>query len=174
MDAIRMRGEVAIEYWTMSGKPASRRVISPHSLAFGTGRWHIRAWNKENGDFRDFNLSRIAEAELVGSSGVDPTLDYEWSMKGQLLLRANPALKLDEQDTVRHDFEFEGEELAVDCRLALLFYVKAQYFLDASGSADKPHTRPLSLVNGGELKELRQAARRMSKAALPKANPAGG
>ena len=169
IDAVRLNRCVEVTYWTMSGKPASARLLAPHSFAFGTGRWHIRAWNAENGDFRDFNLGRIEKVVLRDASPVDPRHDLEWHNIGKLHLRANPALDAEEQASIRREFTFDGETLVLSCRLALLFYLRAEY-----GLVDEtlpPYRRPLILENAAELEEFRLAARKMSVASLNSATP---
>jgi hypothetical protein len=162
--AINERRQIKVKYWTMSGKPATERVLAPHSLAYVAGRWHIRAHDAGNGDFRDFNLGRLENVELSGHSTVDPSFDFEWKSIGRLRLRPNPELPPEEQEAVRREFAFEGEEIEKPCRLALLFYLRSEYHL-ADDGIDK-RKRHLVLLNNDELEELRLSARRMSVMAL--------
>jgi hypothetical protein len=159
-DAIRRKTRLAIRYWTTSGKPVSTRTVAPHALASGAGRWHMRAWNEEHGDFRDFNLTRIESAEIVDGPAIDPKFDFEWNTVGGLRLRANPILPKEEQAAIRRDYEFDGDELMVHCRLALMFYLLAEFGLD--GTKTDPHAQQLVLENRAELEDLRVAARKMS------------
>jgi len=158
-DAIRRKIRLAIRYWTTSGRPVSVRTVSPHALGCGAGRWHMRAWNEEHGDFRDFNLSRIESAEIVEGPPVDPKFDFEWNTVGTLKIRANPELREEEQAAIRRDYEFEGDALEVPCRLALMFYLHAEFGLDKTRIS---HAQQLVLENQMELDDLRVAARKMS------------
>lgn len=162
--AINEHRQIKVKYWTMSGKPAKERVLAPHSLAYVAGRWHIRAYDEGNGDFRDFNLGRLENVELGGHSMIDPSFDFEWKSIGRLRLRPNPKLPPDEQEAVRREFAFEGEELEKPCRLALLFYLRSEYHLADDGIDKRQHH--LVLLNNNELEELRISARRMSVMAL--------
>lgn len=164
VDAIRTKTCVAVRYWTTSGKPATTRKIAPHALAFGAGRWHVRAWNEENGDFRDFNLTRIERARSTAGPAIDSQYDYEWSTVGRLHLRANPELPPEEQASIRREYEFKDDMLILPCRLALLFYLRAEFGLE--DKALDPYRRQLVLENGKELEELRNAARKMSVISL--------
>ena len=159
-DAIRRQSRISMRYWTTSGKPVATRIVAPHALASGAGRWHMRAWNKEHGDFRDFNLTRIESAEPVDGPAVDAKFDFEWTTIGGLKLRANPNLPEEEQAAIRRDYEFDGDELIVPCRLALMFYLRAEFGLD--GTKTDPRAQQLVLENQEELEELRLAARKMS------------
>lgn len=158
-DGIRRKTRLAIRYWTTSGKPVSVRIVSPHALGSGAGRWHMRAWNEDHGDFRDFNLSRIESAKIVDGPPVDPKFDFEWNTIGMLRIRANPDLPEAEQAAIRRDYEFEGEVLEVPSRLALMFYLHAEFGLDKTRIS---HAQQLVLENQAELEDLRVAARKMS------------
>jgi hypothetical protein len=171
LDAIREKSRLDIEYWTMSGKPAHRRIVDPHSLAFSAGRWHVRAWNEENQDFRDFNLTRMSSVRKLGPSSVDSKHDLEWNMTTRLRLAPNPGLSESEQESVRREFAISGSELIVEIRLALVFYLIAEHNLDAAPGTP-PHLQRLVLLNRDEASELRQAARRMSAAMTEKATDA--
>lgn len=162
-DAIRLRARLAIRYWTTSGKPVSTRIVSPHALGAGAGRWHIRAWNQDHGDFRDFNLSRIESAAIVDGPAVDSKFDFEWNMVGNMRIRANPELAKAEQEAIRRDYEFRGEVLEVPCRLALMFYLHAEFGLDKTRIS---HAQQLILENQQELEDLRVAAKKMSVISL--------
>lgn len=162
-DAIRGKARLAIRYWTTSGKPVSTRIVSPHALGAGAGRWHMRAWNEDNGDFRDFNLSRIESAEIVDGPPIDPKFDFEWNMVGTMRIRANPELAEPEQAAIRRDYEFKGDVLEVPCRLALMFYLHVEFGLDKSRIS---HAQQLVLENKAELDELQVAAKKMSVISL--------
>jgi hypothetical protein len=164
VDAIRNRLELDVEYWTMSGKPAGTRRIAPHALAFSDRRWHARCWNEENRDFRDFNLTRMSEPRHTSSARIDPAHDLEWSTIATMRLVTNPRLPESTQAAVRREFGFDGDTLEIRTRLALLFYYREAYNL--SGSHPNPYQQQLIFVNGDELEELRQSARRMSAIAV--------
>lgn len=162
--AIKEHRSITATYWTMSGKPAAERELMPHSLAYAAGRWHMRAFEPGNGDFRDYNLSRLENVELGGNASIDAGLDYEWKTIGKLRLVPNPALSPAVQDSVRREYAFDDAELIKPCRLALLFYLDRQYHLtDDKIDVGKRH---LVLTNFAELEELRKSARRMSVAAI--------
>jgi predicted DNA-binding transcriptional regulator YafY len=168
VDAIRDGTAVQVKYWTMSGKAPEPRIIEPHALAYCDQRWHVRAWSRTNGSFRDFNINRC---ELLGGSGsrsVEPSFDYAWNMPARLVLAVNPDLGEHKREAVLREYDFDGDEFVFQTRLALLFYVKAQLNLEAGGlSAEK---RQLVLVNGVELDEEYHAAMKMSGMAVARAS----
>lgn len=162
--AIKEQRSITATYWTMSGKAATARRLVPHSLAYAAGRWHVRAFDPGNGDFRDFNLGRLENVALGEVASIDAGLDYEWKTVGKLRLVPNPVLSPAEQEAIRREYAFDDDELTKPCRLALLFYLVAQYHL-IDDKIDKGK-RHLILLNFDELEELRQSARRMSLAAI--------
>jgi hypothetical protein len=137
----------------------------PHSFAYGYDRWHVRAWNKKDNDFRDYNLSRIGLVELLDPLTIDSKLDFEWQTFGRMEVRVNPELEPEQQATIRQEYGLADDGvMIVPCRLALLIYIKHQYRLDPQEL--KGGYRPFVLENGPELEDFRKAARRMSVAAL--------
>ena len=171
LDGIRDRRNLEVEYWPMSGKPPGLRTIAPHALAFSDGRWHARSWNAEHGDFRDFTLNRMSRVSDLGRSDIDPGDDFEWQLKGEMILEPNPQLSKVEQESVKREYDFQGQSLIWPTRLALIFYVKAQHNLDVDPSRIRPSKQQLVLVNGAELDESIRAARSMSAVALESGRP---
>lgn len=166
LDAIRDGLELQVTYSTMSDKPAGERHIAPHALASASGRWHARCWNRENGDFRDFNLNRIRGIHGQSPSTVDPKLDLEWHTEVDLMLLPNPDMSEYRQAAVRDEYAFDGEELRVTSRIALVFYLFHDYNLEPSSSGLPPTKRQLVLVNGEEVERARISAKDMSTRAI--------
>ena len=162
LDAIRDGLELRVTYSTMSDKPAGERHIAPHALGSASGRWHARCWNRENGDFRDFNLNRIRSIEGVSPATADPRLDLEWHTEIDLIMRPNPDMSEHRQAAVRDEYAFEGEELVVTSRIALVFYLFHEYNLEPSSGGLPATKRQLVLVNGEEVARARVSARDMS------------
>ena len=64
--AINQGRMLRVKYWSVHSARGAQREIAPHALGHDGYRWHVRAWCCENGDFRDFVLSRIEAAEWPG------------------------------------------------------------------------------------------------------------
>lgn len=164
LDAVRGGLCIRARYWTMSGKPANERRIAPHAFGYSSGRWHVRAYDEGNGDFRDFNLGRLEDAVLAEPSTVAPSLDYEWMTSANLRIIANPDLSEEMQAATRREFCFVGDRLEVPCRLAMLFYMRSEFGLeDHQLPASR---RPLLLENAEELESMRLGARQLSATAI--------
>lgn len=163
-DAISNNLLIEVEYWTMSGKPAARRKIAPHAIAYSDRRWHARCWDEENGDFRDFNLTRMADPKNFGPSPVDSGRDLEWHTFATMRLEVNPKFPEAKKAAVRREYGIDGDLHEIKTRLALLFYYMQVY--DLTGQPEDPIRQPFVLLNADQLEELRQSARRMSVVAL--------
>lgn len=171
LDAVRGGLSVRARYWTMSGKPADERRIAPHAFGYSSGRWHVRAYDEGNGDFRDFNLGRLEDAVLAEPSQVSLSLDYEWKTSANLRIIANPGLSEEMQAATRREFCFVGDRLEVPCRLAMLFYMRSEFGLeDHQLPAGR---RPLLLENANELESMRLGARQLSANAIANLNSSG-
>lgn len=164
LDTLREGRSLRVRYWTMSGKSAEERVIAPHAFGYSSGRWHVRAYNEGNADFRDFNLNRMEHAVPEGPSPVDPRFDYEWMTSAKMQIVANPGLSEEMQAAVRREFNFAGERLEVPCRLAMLFYMRSEFGLDDHNLPAA--RRPLLLENAEELEAMRLGARQLSANAI--------
>ncbi|HEX8401979.1 MAG TPA: WYL domain-containing protein [Allosphingosinicella sp.] len=162
LDAIRHGLELRVTYSTMSGKPAGERHIVPHALANGSNRWHARCWCRENGEFRDFNLNRIREVHELLPGDIDAKLDLEWHNEVELVMKPNPELAEEVQDSIRLEYDFEGPELVVTSRIALVFYLFHEYNLEVASRGLKAAKRQLVLVNDEEVEHARTAARDMA------------
>jgi hypothetical protein len=167
LDAIRRHAKIEIDYRSMTGTPASWRLIGPHAIAHSAGRWYVRGWSSEHGDFRDYNVNRIRGVRAGAASMVDYTLDYEWHQKIDLVLSPNPKLDPDRQAAVREEYGImAGGKLAVAQRLSLSFYFMAEHNLDVDDGVLKPEKQQLVLENRQDVEAARRLARAMSKQAL--------
>lgn len=166
LDAIRDKLELRVTYSTMSDKPVGERHIAPHSLACADGRWHARCWSRENGEFRDFNLNRIREIHDRSAATVDSKLDLEWHTEVDLIMQPNPALSEQMQASVRDEFAFEGENLVVTSRIALVFYLFHEYNLEHSSKGLPPAKRQLVLLNDDEVQRASISAKDIGARAI--------
>lgn len=168
LDAIKQKAELEIEYASLTGSPAGRRSIAPHSFLFAAGRWYVRAWSKEHNEFRDYSLNRIASAAHVGSSDVGPDLDLEWHHTMELVLIPNPELDKLKQEAVSAEYDMVDHKLLVPARLSAAFYIINEHNLDVATGTLKPEKQQLVLQNLAEVVQTREVMRRLSVEALRK------
>jgi hypothetical protein len=169
LDAINTRQEIAIDYCSMTGSPAIRRSVVPHAFGAAWGRWYVRAFSTEHGDFRDYALARISAVHDASPSAIDLSLDFEWHQKIDLVLVPNPLLDEDRQRAQRLEHRMDEGKLKVPCRLSMAFYLMAEHKLDIEPGVLSPYAQPLVLDNLVEVRQAREVARNLAKQALERA-----
>ncbi len=144
--AIRDRGDVQIEYQSMSSVEPSHRVISPHALGHDGFRWHVRAYCHNRNRFSDFVLGRILDLASAGPSAVESTRDVEWHTIVQLVLTTNPDLAEAKRKVLELDYGMIDGEVILECRQASLFYTLRRLGLDRANDRD-PESQHIVLKN---------------------------
>lgn len=132
--AIRTRQVLALTYLSMKNGP-SPRVIVPHSLVDSGLRWHVRAFDRTKGHFRDLVLTRMedvcalvdcsppAQQELIGA-------DTHWNRLFTLTLVPHPSRA--HPEVITKDFGMQQGRLQVSLRGAVAGYVMRQWQVDCS------------------------------------------
>ena len=169
LDAVHKRLEIDIEYASMTGSVQPSRAIVPHALAHSAGRWYVRSWSRDHNDFRDYNLNRISAVTDSRPSFVDPSLDFEWVHKMNLVILPNPDLPQERQAAVAAEHGMTDGRLVWPCRLSLSFYLMSEHNLDVDPGVLKPEKQQIVLQNRDEVTQARALARQMSIEALARA-----
>ncbi len=169
LDAINRKGQLEIRYKSITGSPEPRRLIAPHALFHAVGRWYVRAWSAEHRDFRDYNLFRIDSAGAIGPTTADPALDYEWAHRIDLEIAPNPALDETQRAAVAMEYGMVEDQLMVTVRLSQTFYVMTEHNLDVEPGVLVAGKQQLILLNREEVVAARVAARKLSVAAIARA-----
>ena len=169
LDAVHKRLEIDIEYGSLTGAVQPSRIIAPHALAHSAGRWYVRSWSRDHNDFRNYNLNRISAVTDSRPSSVDPSLDFEWVHKMNLVIVPNPALPQERQAAVAAEHGMTDGRLVFPCRLSLSFYLMSEHNLDVEPDVLKPEKQQIVLQNREEIIQARAVARKMSIEALTRA-----
>ena len=131
--AIHRKGVVEIAYRALSSGLTTREIV-PFALADNGLRWHVRAFDRRSGEFRDFVLTRIADARLVSAQPEEhemPDQDIQWSRIVELELVPHPA-NVQHPDTIEADYGMEGGVLRTRVRAALAGYLLRQWNVDCT------------------------------------------
>jgi WYL domain len=150
--AIRDGNDVRLVYQSMRNPRASRRWIRPHALAFDGDRWHVRAWCFENGDFRDFVLSRVQKTLETRTSTIDPQADSKWHSIVTIHICPSEYLTDDQRAAVERDYCMSAGELRLSIREALVFYQIRR--LNLLGEISEKVRHPIRLANRKEIEPL--------------------
>jgi predicted DNA-binding transcriptional regulator YafY len=130
--AIHAKRPVAIRYHSMSNGE-SERVIVPFALVDTGLRWHVRAFDRKSGEFRDFVITRIEAPILVDEetkANERPDNDIQWTRIVEVELVPHPDQSRPEI-TVR-DFNMANGVLEMKLRAAIAGYMLRRWSVDCS------------------------------------------
>lgn len=152
--AIYQKSKLSILYASLSDNEREKsRIIEPHSLVNTGLRWHVRAYNENSFDFRDFVLSRILEAEVLQEKAAS-TADYDedWTETLTLELAPHPKLSPRQQLNLLVDYSEDGGNIRLNIRRALLGYALRSLAVDTTNDQSlNPNAFQLVLVNREEV-----------------------
>lgn len=149
--AIDQRQWLLAEYSSLSTGTRSRR-LSPLALVNDGLRWHIRCFEHERKEFRDFALTRFERAEVGGESAATLSEDREWN--NEILLRLTPHPKAEHPETICTDYDMRGGVKLVQLRACLVGYFLRHWHVDYSPDASgNPRAQQLFLSNRDEVRE---------------------
>lgn len=149
---LALNNQIGVEFDYFSLKHSDqpkKRLVYPHTFVNSGFRWHVRGWEKESGEFKDFNLSRITgELSLIDKHEKSATQvnDTAWSTQVDVLLIPNPALNVNQRKVVGMDFNLSNGVLYFKCRGALLLYTLHSYLI-TDFSKEPQQTQLLAVGN---------------------------
>lgn len=113
---------------------ASEREIVPFAIATDGLRWHARAFDRKNQDFRDFAISRMDQTVILVDGSVEKhemaANDIQWNRIVELALVPHPDRK--HPDITSKDFGMSNGVLCLKLRAAMAGYVLRQWHVDCS------------------------------------------
>ena len=159
--AIHAEQVLALTYLSMKKGP-SPRVIVPHSLVDSGLRWHIRAFDRTKGHFRDLVLTRMEDVRVLNGSDFPSaheriTADTQWNRIFNLTLIPHPSRA--HPEVIAKDFGMQQGCLHVALRGAVAGYVMRQWQVDCSPNASlRGQEIRLCLANPAQLQGAGSAA----------------
>jgi WYL domain len=130
--AIYAKRPVAIRYHSMSSGE-SERVIVPFALVDTGLRWHVRAFDRKSGEFRDFVVTRIEAPTLVDEepkANERPDNDIQWTRIVELDLVPHP--RLSRPEIIRMDYGMKDGSIRMRVRAAVAGYMLLRWNVDCS------------------------------------------
>lgn len=130
--AIHAKRSVAIRYHSMSSGE-SERVIVPFALVDTGLRWHVRAFDRKSGEFRDFAVTRIEQPTLLNEepkSHERPDNDIQWTRIVELDLVPHP--RLARPEIIKMDYGMTDGSIRMRVRAAVAGYMLLRWSVDAS------------------------------------------
>ncbi len=131
--AIHQGAAVEVAYRALSSGLTTREIV-PFALADNGLRWHVRAFDRRSGEFRDFVLGRLDDARIVpGALGEHekPDQDIQWNRITELELVPHPA-NVQHPDTIEAEYGMEEGVLKVRARAAMAGYLLRRWNVDCT------------------------------------------
>ena len=131
--AIHSKSPIEISYRALSSGLTTREIV-PFALADNGQRWHVRAFDRRSGEFRDFVLARIADAKTVSSKIADheaASEDNQWNRIVDFELVPHPA-NVQHPDTIEAEYGMENGQLKMLVRAALAGYLLRRWNVDCT------------------------------------------
>jgi len=152
--AIKQGRKLAVSYHSLSDRETPQeRVLEPHALANTGLRWHLRAYNEETYDFRDFVLSRFTAAQMLAETAESSTqYDDDWSEIVILQLSPHPQLSAQKRARLLIDYQNENGLIEVPVRRALIGYLLQHLAVDTTADHRmNPNAHQLIVLNRNEI-----------------------
>ena len=130
--AIHAKRPVAIHYHSLSSGE-SERVIVPFALVDTGLRWHVRAFDRKSGEFRDFVVTRIEQPTVLNEEPLPherPDNDIQWTRIVELELVPHP--RLGRPEIIRMDYGMADGSIRMRVRAAVAGYMLLRWSVDAS------------------------------------------
>jgi len=130
--AIKANQPVAIRYYSMSSGE-TERIIVPFALIDTGLRWHVRAFDRKHGEFRDFVLTRIESPILIDEQSLmheRSDKDIQWTRIVELDLVPHP--RLIRPEIIKMDYGMTGDSLHIKARAAVVGYMLQCWSVDCS------------------------------------------
>ena len=131
--AIHKKTAVEISYRALSSGLTTREIV-PFALADNGQRWHVRAFDRRSGDFRDFVLTRIADARAITGAVQEHETsdqDIQWNRIAEIELVPHPA-NVQHPDTIEAEYGMENGALRMRLRAAMAGYLMRRWNVDCT------------------------------------------
>jgi len=131
--ALHRNAAVEVSYRALSRGLTTREIV-PYALANSGQRWHVRAFDRRSGEFRDFVLGRLADAQILPGSVAQhelPAHDIQWNRITELELVPHPA-NVQHPDTIEAEYAMENGVLKVRTRAAMAGYLLRRWSVDCT------------------------------------------
>lgn len=153
--AMKSGKQLEANYLSLSQRDSTSelRIIEPHALVNTGLRWHIRAYNHDSYDFRDFVLSRFSSARLLDQDAESSQgYDDDWVESINLQLQPHPGLGAKQRRALEYDYRLNDGLIEIPVRRALVGYLLQQLKVDTTAEASlNPNAYQLVVANREEV-----------------------
>ncbi|WP_458351905.1 WYL domain-containing protein [Proteus mirabilis] len=132
-EAIHKGKALRITYVSLSSGETIREIV-PHTLVDNGLRWHVRGFDREHSEFRDFVLTRIKAAVVLEDSTLSEMelepQDWQWNRFVELELVPHP--RIEHSEAIELDYGMTGGVMKVEIRAATAGYLLRQWHVDCT------------------------------------------
>jgi len=155
IQAMKNTTQLKVNYHSLSTSDAQQqmRIIEPHALVNNGLRWHVRAYDHQHYDFRDFVLSRFTQTEKLNiEAESSQNYDDEWMEYVTLKLQAHPKLSGKQRLALSYDYDMKDGVIELNVRRALVGYLLQQMKVDTTNDFSlNPNSHQLIVANRDEI-----------------------
>lgn len=131
--AISQKLPLKITYHSIQNGQSEREIV-PFALLNTGLRWHVRAYDRKTGEFRNFVITRMQDPQLLKESPVQghehPDQDIQWTRIVELELVPHPDQPRPE--ITRMDYAMTNKPLLLQLRAATAGYILRKWSVDCS------------------------------------------
>jgi len=152
--AIHSHKRLKVSYHSLTNSTNDEgRIIEPHALVNTGFRWHVRAYNEDTFDFRDFVLSRFEDATCLDQIAESSAqYDDDWVEIVTLQLAPHPALDDKKRTSLLMDYGCDTDIIEIKIRRALIGYLLQQLSVDTTTDHSlNPKKYQLVILNRDEI-----------------------
>lgn len=152
--AIHSHKRLKVSYHSLTNSTNDEgRIIEPHALVNTGFRWHVRAYNEDTFDFRDFVLSRFEDATCLDQIAESSAqYDDDWVEIVTLQLAPHPELDDKKRSSLLMDYGCETDIIEIKIRRALIGYLLQQLSVDTTTDHSlNPKKYQLVILNRDEI-----------------------
>ena len=131
--AIHQGKPIEVTYRSLTSGLTTREII-PFALGDSGLRWHVRAFDRRSGSFRDFALGRFEAARLTHGGAAEhesADRDIQWNRIAELELVPHPA-NVQHPDTIAAEYGMESGVLKIQLRAAMAGYLLRRWNVDCT------------------------------------------
>ncbi len=152
--AIHNHKRLKVSYHSLTNSTNDEgRIIEPHALVNTGFRWHVRAYNEDTFDFRDFVLSRFEDATCLDQIAESSAqYDDDWVEIVTLQLAPHPELDDKKRTSLLMDYGCDTDFIEIKIRRALIGYLLQQLSVDTTDDHSlNPKKYQLVILNRDEI-----------------------
>lgn len=127
---------ISIIYTSLSSGSKAREIV-PHTIVDNGLRWHVRGFDRNTGEFRDFVLTRISKVtikDLTVEQHEEEINDHQWVRMMDLVIVPHPN-NVEYPQAIMMDYGMDNGVLELKVRAALVGYLLRRWNIDCSKEA---------------------------------------